>query len=188
MNDEVTWDNPIPNQSNKKEALEFFKNAIEAKENALYAFNSGNKNEIVIDKTKKEFVKGDQLFVLYKGISIYANLTEYILINTQTDVIMIKKYKEISNPEEKDYLILLYYGEDGEDNTFQNVRGRQEAFDYIKSMVSYVDLVESKILAETTNFVDAISIYDFMKNCITHESVKNDDGFDIDEYKIYFED
>ena len=185
--DDVSWENPIPSNKNKKEAIEFFKSALEAKENAIYTFNTGNKNEIYIDKTQKEYVKGEQLFVLYKGISIYANLTQCILINTQTDVVMIKPYKEITPPEDKEYIILLYYGEDGEDNTFQAVKGRQEAFDYIKSMVEYTDLDQSLILAETTTFVDAISIYDFMKSCIIHKSVKNDDGFDIDDYRIYFD-
>lgn len=171
----------------KKHALEFFENELDAKEQAIYTFNNGNRNEIYIDKNQKEFVKGNQLFVLYKGINIYANLTECILINTQTDVVMIKPYKEITAPEDKAYLILLVVGEDDE-QVFQGVIGRQEAFEYIKQMVEIIDLDESKILSETTTFSEAISVYDFMKNCIVKDVVENPDGFDIDEYRIYFGD
>ena len=99
----------------------------------------------------------------------------------------VDKYKELTPPDQRQYLVLLEYYNEELQNTYQGFVGRQNVFDYIKSIVEDIDLDKSLILTETVQYKDAINIYDFMKECIISGSVKNDDGFDIDDYNIDIE-
>ena len=47
---------------------------------------------------------------------------------------------------------------------------------------TYIDIHESKIISESVNILDAISIYEFMK--LVKEAVIDETGFDIEEYNI----
>ena len=94
------------------------------------------------------------------------------------------RYKELSPPDKREYLVLLSYYDESISNTYQGIVGRQNVFDYIKSIVEEINIQESLILAETVEFKNAINIYDFMKECILNNAVKNDDGFDIEDYNF----
>lgn len=150
----------------------------------IYFMGQDNPNEIVITKNDKQYVVGNQLYFKYKDINIYADLDSLIYINTKTDIIQIKKYKELTPPNNREYLVLLVYYDEQLPNTFQGIIGRQETFDFIKSIAEEINMEESLILTETVEYRNAINIYDFMKECIMNKTVNNDDGFDIDEYII----
>lgn len=159
------------------------------KKNGIYFLgDENNTKEIVITKNDKQYIRGNQLYVEYNGSHIYASLDSVIYINTITNVIQIDKYKELTPPDQRQYLVLLEYYDEELQNTYQGFVGRQTVFDYIKSIAEEIDLNKSLILTETVQYKDAINIYDFMKECILTGSVKNDDGFDIDEYVINIED
>ena len=146
--------------------------------------DTNNNSEIVITKNDRAYVRGDQLYFKYKDINIYTDLDNIIYINTKTDIIQIKKYKELSPPEEREYLILLVYYDEELPNTYQGFIGRQNVFDYLKSIAEEIDIEQSLILVETVEFKNAINIYEFMKECILNGTVENNDGFDIEEYYI----
>ena len=169
----------------KTEALIFSDNW--KNEGIYFLGNENNGNEIVITKNDKRYVRGNQLYVEYNGSHIYASLDSVIYINTITNVIQIDKYKELTPPDKRQYLVLLEYYNEEQENTYQGFVGRQTVFDYIKSIADEIDLDKSLILTETVQYKDAINIYDFMKECIISGSVKNDDGFDIDDYNIDIE-
>ena len=154
------------------------------KREMIYTLGEKKNNEIVISSENREYVRGDKLYIEYKGAKIYADLDQVIYINTSTDVVMIKENKKLTAPEERQYLVLLHYEEDDSNNTFQGIVGRQETFDFLKACIDEIDITNSLVLAETVAFKDAISVYEFMHRCIIDEMVTNDDGFDIEEYNI----
>lgn len=84
-------------------------------------------------------------------------------------------------PKVKTYLV-LYIGtdEDGKDiKSFEAIKGRKETFDFIKGMVEYIDIHESKVLTDNVSYNDAASVYDFMKYV---SSIIEEDSFDIEDY------
>ena len=96
----------------------------------------------------------------------------------------IIKRKELTPADEREYLLLLSYYDEKMENTYQGCVGRQNVFDFIKSIIEEIDIERSLILAETVQLKDAINIYDFMKDCILNQTVVNDDGFDIEDYVV----
>ena len=166
----------------KKEVLRFFEDNENWKPNAIYFMgDESNEHEIVITSDDREYVRGDKLYVQYNDVDIYADLNQVIYINTKTNMVYIKENKKLSPPEEREYLVLLSFYE-GEQNTYQGIVGRQNTFDYLKSIIEAIDIGSSMVLAETVAFKDSITVYDFMKRCIEDDMVQNNDGFDIEEY------
>ena len=169
--------------SEKKEALHFYEDGESYKQQGIYFMgDKSNTHEIVITSDDREYVRGDKLCVTYNGIEIYADLNQIIYINTKNNTVYIKENKKLSEPENREYLILLA-SFDGT-NTYQGILGRQATFDYLKGIIEEIDVDSSMILAETVAFKDSITIYEFMKKCIDEELVQNDDGFDIEDYHI----
>lgn len=164
----------------KKDAIRFYDNDEWKGKSIYFMGDKSNEEEIVITSDDREYVRGDKLCVEYNGIQIYADLNQVVYINQKTNVIYIKENKKLSPPEEREYLVLLSFY--NEQNTFQGIVGRQDTFDYLKSIIETIDIGSSMVLAETVAFKDSITVYEFMKRCIEDGMVQNDDGFDIEEY------
>lgn len=89
--------------------------------------------------------------------------------------------EEIKKPTKKTYIV-LYIGtdEEGKDlRSFEVIEGRKETFDFIKGMVEYLDIHESKVLTDNVAYKDAASIYEFMKYV---SSLLEGESFDIEDY------
>ena len=89
-------------------------------------------------------------------------------------------------PKKKTYIV-LYIGtdEDGKDiKSFEVIEGRKETFDFIKGIVEYIDIHESKVLTDNVSYSDAASIYDFMKYV---SSIIEEDSFDIEDYNYGYD-
>ena len=142
----------------------------------------GDEGVFIITKEDKQYVRGDKLFFKYKGIGIFADINDAISVNTYNDELYIFRHDELSPPEDREYLLLLVYNDESLIDTFIGISGRQEVFNYIVRMADMIDFEKSKILAETTKLKDLWSIHKFMKMCINNEMVKNDTGFDPDDY------
>ncbi len=88
---------------------------------------------------------------------------------------------EGKDPEEKMYLV-LYIGkdEDGKDiKSYEDLQGRTATYNFIKGMIDYIDIYESRVLVETVTLVDALNVYEFMKQVSKYI---NDTSFDIEDY------
>lgn len=90
------------------------------------------------------------------------------------------------NPEERLYLI-YYYADDPDNNrgekikSFEEIKGRTKIYEFIKNMIEYIDIHESKVLVETLTLNDAVSVYDFMK---VISQYYESDTFDIEDYNF----
>ena len=142
----------------------------------------GDTGVLIITKEDKQYVRGDKLYVKYKGIGIYADIDDAISINTYNDEFYIFRHDELSPPTDREYLLLLVYNDESLMDTFLGISGRQDVFDYIVNNAELIDFVESKILAETTKMKDMWTVYKFMKMCIDNEMVENPTGFDPEDY------
>lgn len=90
-----------------------------------------------------------------------------------------KRKKKLNNMK---YLV-LYYGTDENGNdmqSFEVLEGRVATYEYIKGMIEYIDIYESKVIAETASYKDALSVYEYMKHV---SQFFEEDSFDIDDYK-----
>lgn len=108
-------------------------------------------------ETRKEMIERGELFVPVKG-----------------------------TPKMKTYIV-LYIGtdEDGNDvKSFEVVEGRKETFEFIKGMVEYLDIHESKVLTDNVCYRDAASVYEFMKYV---SSIIEEDSFDIEDYNYGYD-
>jgi len=88
--------------------------------------------------------------------------------------------EELLNGSKKKYLILYYMIGDDNDiiKGWDEIKGRESAFKFIKSMVDSIDIHASKIMVDTVPFSEAVSIYEFMQ----HVQGLIDDEFDIEDY------
>lgn len=96
------------------------------------------------------------------------------------------------NEEDKVYLILIDGEEtDNESKKYRDweiVTGRQQAYDYIKSILesefAIIDVDRSKIIvsSDKVKITDGISIYKFMKAMKDDDRVIDYTSFDIDDY------
>ena len=81
------------------------------------------------------------------------------------------------NPENKIYLICIA-GKDGENDSWELVQGRTEAYETIKNDIDFIDLEHSFILVESAKLENRLSIVAFMR----HVEGYYQDSFDIDDY------
>lgn len=80
------------------------------------------------------------------------------------------------------YLILYYLEEDGKElQNFEIIKGRINAYTFLKDLVEVIDLKESKVLTDNVPLKDAISVYEFMKHV---SELIEDETFNIDDYYI----
>jgi DNA-binding protein len=102
---------------------------------------------------------------------------------------LIKKYddegKEIKqriDPEDKQYLVLMFLKENEETKTFEIITGRKSVYDYIRENIDNIDILKSLILvnAEGVTLNDAITVYAFMKHM---EQFFQDENFSIEDYR-----
>ena len=139
---------------------------------------------LVITKEERQYVRGNSLYVKYKGIAIITDIDDAVSINTYNDEIHIFRRDELEPPEKKEYLILLVYNDEDIEDSYQGILGRQEAFDYIVKNADIIDMNKSMILAETTKMKDMWSVLKFTKMCINNQMVVNDTEFNPREYEL----
>lgn len=96
------------------------------------------------------------------------------------------QFVDKEDPEKRMYLV-LYEGTDEEGNdlkSYEYIEGRTATFNFIKNMIDYIDICDSKVIAQNVKLIDAITVYQFMKHIQENELVKDIGSFDIDEYLV----
>lgn len=92
----------------------------------------------------------------------------------------------VEDPNDKgktnEFLVLLKGEYEGEEfSEWQICVGREEAYEYIKEFIEYIDLFESFIVSEKDTFKDRIRVIKFLKHVIASGKI-DDPGFDPDDY------
>lgn len=89
-----------------------------------------------------------------------------------------------SDPNEKQYLVLMIGTEDGREfRDWEFITGRKEVYDFIKNLVlsEQYDLGQSMVIAEGQPVENGLSFIKFMHGVIENGLI-NDPGFDIMDY------
>lgn len=106
------------------------------------------------------------------------DLEDAITITSEED----RDRTAVAPPELREYLICYYMYEDDEEiRQFEFKQGREEAYLFVKFIVSteQIDINLSKIYAENVSIKDGISLYRFMK---LMEQYYDDPNFDIEDF------
>jgi len=92
--------------------------------------------------------------------------------------------KEDVDPNKLEYIV-LYDGEfDGEEvKSYHKVTGRKAVYEFIKSIIMFIDIEASIVLSEKTTIKDALNVKDFMSMAKVH-FFSDDADFDINDYII----
>lgn len=88
-----------------------------------------------------------------------------------------------NDKKEKGYMI-LYYITDNEGNSeksWEVTYGRKATYEFIKSIIEYINLDDSKVVVEGLSFDDSKSVYEFMKHISQY---MDDPKFNIDDYYV----
>ena len=137
------------------------------------------------------YIRGNMLFYKYKGIEIYTEINNAIFVDTINDTITIKDYgktlEEINptNPEERQYLIIVVSDEDADDMyTWDAMIGRTTMYNYIVNNIDikYMDPDKSIVLTDNVALKDALSVTQFV-NYLKNGNLVPEDDFNIDEYR-----
>ena len=90
-----------------------------------------------------------------------------------------------NDPEEKEYLILMYLADDNGDEDmqiFEFVIGRTATYQYIKDMIDGLDIEKSKVIVKDVTINDALTVHQFMY--LMKEKYYTDDSFNIEDYVL----
>lgn len=83
-------------------------------------------------------------------------------------------------PEEKTYIILVYFYDDAYEQTFTMVTGRTDCYDECKHHVrNGADPANSIVLVEGNTIENSVTLYKFLK---TFKGVYEDREFDVEDY------
>lgn len=84
-------------------------------------------------------------------------------------------------PEKREYLILYYSEiEDEEVKSFEIITGRKKAYEFVRSIIEYIDIHESKVLVSGATLENCKTVYEYMKLM----EVYFEDSFDIEDYNM----
>jgi len=122
----------------------------------------------------------------------FSNIEEskqmYELVKQPEKEVKAVKLSNIKDPEEKEYLVCLFYDDSDSAYTSWDIyKGRTQAYQEILEAIrngdynfgnDCVNINYSFVLVEGAKLEERVTLYDFMKYC------KNfyNDGFDIDDY------
>lgn len=86
--------------------------------------------------------------------------------------------EEIDKDIDKPYLLLLkdLNSEKDDGGQWYPFRGRQTVFDFMYSQLGNWDLLESYVMSGSMRLGQEISLYTFMRYCITNKKVEQDKG------------
>lgn len=106
-------------------------------------------------------------------------VSPFVKLDPETKEVLSK------NPEEKQYILLLYFISNSEDKTFEVITGRTAVREYLIDHIDEIELENSYVLVEDVPFKDTvekgITAYKFLKLV----SKYYDDDFNVDEYYDY---
>lgn len=93
----------------------------------------------------------------------------------------IKAEEKKISPEDKVYIVLYYADIDDEEvKSFEVLKGRTATYNFIKNIIEYTDIHESKVVIDDVPYDESLSIYEFM---IVMKNYFHD-AFDIEDYNV----
>lgn len=174
-----------------REPIYFVKEGEEYRVNPIYSLDDGinTPRRFVILKTTAggKYMKGGMLWYRYKKTEIYTDEKNAIFVDTVADRIYVRDYSRVLNeiapidPEERQYIFLLYDENSYDYQMWDSVVGRSNAYQYVKDHIELMDPKISVVLTDNVAFKDALTVYQFVNHLKNSELVE-DDEFNIDDW------
>lgn len=172
-----------------REAIYFIKEGEDYRINPIYSLDDGKNNQkrFVILKTTAggKYMRGGMLWYRYKGLEIYTDEKNAIFVDTVANRIYVRDYSRVLSevapidPEERQYIFLLYDPNFDDYNTWDSVVGRSNAYQYVKDHIGYMSPKDSIVLTDNVAMKDALSVYQFVNH------LKNSGLVPEDDFHIY---
>ena len=94
---------------------------------------------------------------------------------------VVEQFKQTFGAEKsKVYLVMLWFSLEHHD--WELCDTRQDAYDYIKTHIEEIDLVESFVLSSETMLKESINAGQFMLHMIDNDFIIDETSFDINDY------
>jgi hypothetical protein len=122
------------------------------------------------------------------GWDLITDSDNAIFVDNINKTAFIREYsralREIApeNPEERQYVILVYDASGEDLNEWVAVMGRTNAYEYIKSHAYTMDVGNSIVITENVPLKDALTVSQFV-HYLKNGDIIGDDGFYIEEYE-----
>lgn len=169
----------VENQSQKQKPFSFIDNNIE-----------GEKKFVINRLTDNgAYVKGGMLYFRLNGVDIFTEITNSIFVDKSNNSVIIRPANNLQNiedenvdPEQRQYILLMYGGETDETYYWESMTGRTDTYQYIKDNIEFIDPEKSIVLTENVAVKDAFTVYQFVKYLQNGGLIEDEEEFDIDSY------
>ena len=151
---------------------------------------NGKKAYAITSKTANgKYMRGNMLFFSLNGVEIYTDPNNIIFVDETNKTLFIRENSRIMNsinvsdPEQKQYIILYTdFGED-EDNIYrwEALQGRTAAYESIKSNAPVIDIEKSLVLVDGIKVGEALNVREFC-DYLKNSNIIDDESFDIHDY------
>ena len=159
--------------------------------------NTSERYAILKTTDNGKFVRGNLLYYRFNNVDIYTDIDNAIFVDAVNSSITIKEYSKALaqinpvDPEERQYIILMYIDDDMIDDdvtyhqyTWESMIGRTAIYDYIVNNIAsnYMNPDKSIILTDNVALKDALTVTQFISYLKNGNLVPEDD-FNIEEYR-----
>lgn len=157
--------------------------------------NTSERYAILKTTDNGKFVRGNLLYYRFNNVDIYTDIDNAIFVDAVNSSITIKEYSKALaqinpvDPEERQYIILMYIDDDMTDEdiqqyTWESMIGRTAIYDYIVNNIAsnYMNPDKSIILTDNVALKDALTVTQFISYLKNGNLVPEDD-FNIEEYR-----
>ena len=154
-------------------------------------FHNQKSSDILVITAEAEggkYVKAGMLYYNFNGVEIWADLDCSVVVNKLEKSFTVRRVENQLPkvaPENQQYVLLFYPDDDDMDRAqWVSVEGRENAYEWIKSMIGNgYDPDSSNVLAENVAVAQALTMTEFVKYLKNSNLVPEDD-FDILDYRL----
>ena len=151
---------------------------------------NGKKAYAITSKTANgKYMRGNMLFFSLNGVEIYTDPNNIIFVDETNKTLVIRENSRIvnsinvSDPEQKQYIILYsYLSEDEEfDFRWEALQGRSAAYESIKANAPVINIEKSLVLVDGVKVGEALNVREFC-DYLKNSNIYDDETFDIHDY------
>lgn len=164
--------------------------------NPIYSLDESTNtpDRFVIVKTTEngKYLQGKMLHYKFRNVDIITESDNAIFVDKLSNTVFVRDYskalREINpdDPEERQYIILMYNPYDDEDlPQWVSLVGRTACYEYIKETANLYNPLQSIVLTENVAIKDALTVSQFVKH-LKNADIIEEDGFNIEDFEEAF--
>lgn len=180
----------IDDDSAPKKAFTFVAQDTKQKPFSFMKDNINDTDKFVINRLTDNgaYIRGGMLYFKLNGVEIFTDTDQSIFVDKKNNIVTIRKADNLKNiedetdPELRQYIILIYGSGEEDEYRWESMTGRTTMYKYIKDNVEDIDVDQSIILTENVAIKDAFTVSQFVKYLQNGNLIEDEDFFDISLY------